>query len=352
MPTSVKLSSALGFPQPRVLEETARALVLDPSDYWFINKESPIEPHGSELVEWWEELPISGMTPAYTLDTDPKMRKSRGRKHHLERTSYWKETATLHESDILRTVDEMRYDQHAGKKLIMGHLEEGEARLMARCEWLCAQAYQYGEIQINEEGSEEGVIRTIDYGFDSFNLVTPDVSWDDPQADIVGNLQGWIKQFRGYSKRGVRIRMNGTTAEAMMKNGTVRDLFKQSNFAGELGRDNFGKLLILLVGKDLVEVEIYDEGYFDDDGNYHEFVHDGKVLLLATPPKGKKIGSLKTTPSVANAGGGQLARPGKILGIKDMTDNKERPRYQTTHGIHCIPIIKYVKCVICATVLF
>ena len=68
--------------------------------------------------------------------------------------------------------------------------------------------------------------------------------------------------------------------------------------------------------------------------------------------KGKKIGSLKTTPSVANAGGGQLARPGKILGIKDMTDNKERPRYQTTHGIHCIPIIKYVKCVICATVLF
>lgn len=347
MPTTIKLSSQLGFPQPRVLEEAARALAPDPSDYWFISSESPIENHGSELVEWWEELPISGMTPAYALDTDPMMRKSRGLKHHLERTTYWKETAQLNESDILRTVDEMRYDTLAGKKLIMSHLEEGDSRLMSRIEWLVSQAFQYGEIDIDSNG----VKRKVDYGFTGFNLVTPMVNWDDPNADIVGNIQGWVKQFRGFSKRGVRMRMNGTTAEAMMKNSHVLDLFRQSSLAGELGRDNFGKLLIILVGSDLVSVEIYDSGYFDDNGNYNEFINDGKVLFLATPPRGNKIGAFKTTPSVSNAGGGVLARPGKILDINDMTGNGKRPRYETTHGIFGIPIIKYPKCVICATVL-
>lgn len=349
MPTAIKLSNSYGFPNPRVLESMVQALKPDPADFYLMSKEAPIKPHPTETIEWWEELPIVGRTAAYTLDTDPKVRKKRGGNHHLERTSYWKDTAILDESDFLRVGDMMRFDSLAGRQLITNHIVEGDTLLNARIESLIADAMVLGKVTINENN----IKREIDYGYvDGYNKVTAGVSWDDPQANIVGNLQSWIRKFRGFVKRGVRIVMNGVTAEAMMENQKVLNLFRQSDMAKELGRDNFPAVVMKLVGSSLVtSVMIYDEGYLDDSGVFQPFIPDGKVLILGTPPNGESIGNFITTPNLTNGMNGN-PKPGKILGVIDKTDDPERPRYKTVHGIYGIPIIRYVKCVISATVLF
>lgn len=339
------LSSTLGFPNPQGAESMVRALETDPN-HFRLAAEMPLEDYPSEIVEWESHAPVGGMTSAYALDTDPELVGDGPVTYHKELTAYWKESRQLNESDFLRTRKAMSYNKMAGKELVRNHLRRGDIRLETRIEWLRVQAMLLGQLVIDEKG----IKRTINYGIPGGNFVTASIAWTDPNAKIVENLQTWCNLFRGVARNGVKIRMNVITAQAMCVNADLRDLFRQSNAAMELGAHNIGKLIIALLGNDFpVEVEIYDEGYFADNGNFVPFIPNGKVSIVARPPAGEKIGAVKTTPTISNSSGGE-ARPGKILGVKDRTGDAERPYYRTTHGIYCIPVLYYPALCVVATV--
>lgn len=340
------LSSALGFPNPRAAESMVRAWETDPNMFR-LAEELPMEDYPAEIIEWTSEFPVSGMTAAYALDTDPLLIKDVGRTEYKEVTAYWKESRQLNESHFLRTRKALSYNKFAGKELIRKHLYAGNIRLDTRIEWLRAQCLLNGQITINENG----IVRTINYGIPPGHFVSAAVPWSDPNANIVGNLQAWINLFRGVARGGVKIRMNAITAQAMTGNADLKDLFRQNNTALSLGPGNIGKLIVTQLGDAYpVEFEIYDEGYTDDEGSFTPFVPDGKVSIVAKPPRGEKLGAFYTTPAISNSAGTGEPRPGKILGIKDRTGDAERPFYRTTHGIYGIPALFYPDFVVVATV--
>lgn len=339
------LGSNLGFPGPHVLEETVRQWEPDPKEFLF-SAHLPLEEWPTETVEWDEEDPVTGMTHAHTLDSDPMLVSPRGRKSHQQPTQYYAESLRLRQSDFQRVRAMMAYNQLAGEELVMGLTRQGDLRLETRIEYNRAQALT-GTFAL----SDNGVIRTVDYGVPAGNKPTAGTLWSNVAAATPAvNIMAWLQLFRGVG-RGVTCYYNQITAQYLAQNEQLRDLFRQSSLAGELGPANVGKLLAALVGDgNPVEFKIDDAGYTSDAGTFTPFIANGKFLMLCNPPKGQKLGAFKTTPDVRNAGSASFTpRPGKFLVVDNKLASKN-PYYEQTHGINGLVTIRFPKCIVYATV--
>lgn len=343
--TDVLQATSLGFPSPRVLTETVRQWAPDPNQFKFAAL-MPLADYPFEIVAWDEEDAVTGMTHAYTQDANPLLVKPVGRKERYARTTYWRETLKLKESDILRARAVGRYDQKAGRDIAMGLTRQGAIRLDTRIEWLRAQVLTTGKLNIDEDG----ITREIDYGVDSGNKPTASNLWSNAvTSDPIGDLSTWLQLFRGAASGG-RIFANVKTAINLSKNEGLMALFAQSPMVGNLGVRNVGDLITNHAALDVpVTFEVYDGGYTADDGvTFTPFIPDGKLVIIANPPYGQDLGKFYTTPSLSN-GGGMDGRPGKTLVVDDKLMTA-KPRYEQTHGIYGIPVLRFPRAIIIATV--
>lgn len=340
------LGSNLGFPNPHVLDATVRQWEPDPNDFIF-STILPMENWPFEIIEWDEEDPITGITPAHTLDTDPFLRKARGRKHNQQLTAYWAESWRLRQSDIHRVRALMAYDRLAGEELVMGETRASDLRLEARIELLRVQALK-GSITINSNG----VIRTIPYALPAGNTPTAGTLWSDTaNSKPVANVLTWARNFRGVGGA-IKCYYNQIIAELLAANASVIDLFKQSPMVGELSPANVGKLMSTLCSSKGRPIEFipYDEGYTADNGDYTPFMGDTEFLMICDPPKGQKMGAFKTTPDIRNAESESFTpRPGKFVVVENKLKTKN-PYYEQTQGINGLPTVRFPKCRLLATV--
>lgn len=107
-----------------------------------------------------------------------------------------------------------------------------------------------------------------------------------------------LKNFRAVSLlgkgKGVSFRKGAT---AYMNQKTYNDMIGNTN-AGDLGGqrinsgdtpESIGDFNKILLAQDLPQIVIYDEGYYDDDNNFVDYIPDGKVVVVGKRAAGQKI---------------------------------------------------------------
>lgn len=291
-----------------------------------------------DVIKWEALGPITGMTNAHMLDANPRPIKFVPLKQYAERTTYWKESAIITETDLLHIRQAGDYSQRMADQIVMKRLRQLDMRTETRVEWLRWQALT-GTLTINEFG----VTRTIDYLIPGGNKInansgTGGAYWDVvADANPIKDLQTALLRFRGTNAAQPVLWINMQQALWLVQNAGMRDLVKQSSNLDRLDVNSVGKLIMPLVGG-LAGIEIYDQGYISDAGVWTTFIPDTHAFLVAKSGlPGEKVMEFASTPSLHN-GGIAGATGGKFSILEDFIGTKN-PRVELTGGIYGVPVI-------------
>ena len=63
----------------------------------------------------------------------------------------------------------------------------------------------------------------------------------------------------------------------------------------------------ILSARGLPTLEVYDEGFIDDDGNLQTFLPDNVLVVIGKRPSGQRIGEFAMTPTLHRQLNGQAA---------------------------------------------
>lgn len=338
--TGYDLPNTLGFPSPRVLTEAIRKWQPEPG--MFIGGDMfPVEDHPVQAVEWDEYGPINGLASAHASGNKAKVVKHPIRKHHVERSLYFKEAMELTEEDVENIRQAGTYNQLAGEEEAMRMVETLGLRQEARLEHL-RWSMMAGSVALDENG----VKRTITYTLGS--TPTAGQLWSlTSKADPIRDMQTWAKTFRGKTNGPLKVFYNRTIGEYLSQNERVRELIKRTSSVAELGPANVGNMLAPLVGG-IESMTMYDEGYTTEGGVYTPFIAENKIFMVGRPVRGQRLGAFKTTPSAHN--GGLKPRPGKFVITKDDLEKGDPPVFKVISGIKGVPILQHPDAILYATV--
>lgn len=169
---------------------------------------------------------------------------------------------------------------------------------------------------------------------DSFTLQTfsAAVTWaTEATATPLADFRSVKVLHRGHSVS------FGTQAQAFMNQSTFNNLISNTNAADLYGRrqqglgliNNLGDLNRLFAGDDLPQLAIYDEGYFDDSGDFQLFIPNDKVVVVGKRPAGQRVSEYRMTRNANNV---DLA-PGPYMRVIDEGEYKI-PRVIEVHDGH------------------
>ena len=130
----------------------------------------------------------------------------------------------------------------------------------------------------------------------------------------------------------------GAQARAYMNQVTFNNMLSSTNVSDIAGRRTIGLNALValnrdevnrvLLGEDLPQVVVYDDGFIDDAGVFQLYIPDGTVVVIGTRPAGQPVGEYVMTRNVNNPGGA----PGAYVKIVDKAD--EVPREIKVHDGH------------------
>lgn len=167
----------------------------------------------------------------------------------------------------------------------------------AKMEAMKLEALATGQINIDENG----VVGTIDYGFDAEQKVvlagtTPlDMPWTNPDADILGQLRNYVNTMINRGVIITRALTSNAVLNLILTNNTVKKAVNGTNVDKLV---TIAELNTLLTAANLPILASYDEMYRfqKGDGSYEvrRYFPDGYVALLPDGPLG--AGKVGPTP--------------------------------------------------------
>jgi hypothetical protein len=151
--------------------------------------------------------------------------------------------------------------------------------------------------------------------------------------------------------KGVRF---GNGARAYMNQTTANDLFNNTNSADFGGRYSVLANTVrsletanrILIGEDLPQIEIYDEGYLDDAGTFQLFIPNNKVVVIGQRPAGQTVGEYRLTRNANNPG----MSPGAYMKVVDHGELVVPRRIDVHDGHNGGPILYFPSAIVIMTV--
>lgn len=180
----------------------------------------------------------------------------------------------------------------------------------------------------------------IDFMFDETHKPTVTVKWDDPTADILGDVTAFKKLIKqDASAKANKAFLTSETMEYFIKNTGIFNLMDADMKKQYLSEGTIPGLL----GLNWV---INDEVYQDDAGNLVNYIPDGRVIMLAdTNADGTKPFALLEGPSADITAGVYYGKFAKSWKVED--PSAEQVLVERTW----FPAIKYPENIVVATVL-
>jgi hypothetical protein len=153
---------------------------------------------------------------------------------------------------------------------------------------------------------------------------------------------------RGHSTsfgRGAVAYMNQATFNEMLSNTNTVDLGGKLAFMLHVGSESAAEMADLplmnkvLMSADLPQIEIYDEGYIDDNDAFQLFIPNDVVIIVGRRTTGSALGEYRMTRNANNPG----FAPGSYIHVIDsLTTGKPVPRWIEVHrGHNGGPVIFY-----------
>ena len=171
--------------------------------------------------------------------------------------------------------------QERAKKIQARDLVEMRKAIQRRREWMVRQVLLTGKLSIftyTNEGRGVNPTMIADYGFT--NVYTPKTAWDQPGADIDGDMHKIFDLV--YDGLGTvdKIVMAPNVAAAMLKNSDFVDQYDRKN--ADMGKINTqyrgSGLRFIGYNRDGVELYSLSGTFVDDDGQTKKVIPDGKLI--------------------------------------------------------------------------
>lgn len=254
----------------------------------------PVVEKFTQNVEWDEKDNETGMTPPHNMDTDPKTETRPGSKLKSYKPIPHKATELIKESELLNA---RQLGTLGGvvnlDDLVMDRFTARIGKDHVRKEWEIWQALK-GSLSINEND----VIINETFPIQEHAPLVPLDDLED--ATPLAERNAIKLKFRGTgaSAQGAVEYLNQTTANAIIENKNNADLrgFVVDNFrAASFDIEQYNKMM---TARGLPILEIYDEGYYDDAGNFQLFIPDGVSIIVGKRPAGQTVGDFCLTPSL------------------------------------------------------
>lgn len=287
-----------------------------------------------------------GMTKPHMLGKDPQPVQMPKQTTKRQGSAYWKDTFRIDEAELLYLRQAGSLNERAGRMRATEVMLQMDNRVETRLEWLRWQVLTQGGIQIDENGVQYNVV----YGLpDMEDLSGTQDAWDTATADPISHIGEWLLSYRGTGAKGRTIYMNQFTANLFVKNKTVRDLLKQSGFAGQLSLGRVPEAIQLLVPG--ITVVIYDEGFLDENKNFQLFIPDGQLVIMGKSSfDNELVMDFGTTISLHN-GGIDNPQPGKFAIVEDKSVVEKNPYVDITTGIYGLPRVYHPNWILRAKVV-
>jgi hypothetical protein len=265
---------------------------------------APMKDYPTDTIEWDIVTGATGMTPAVYPDSPSPIQKQLPIGHASFRTVQWREKFVLGETDLMYLRRPGTYEDVYGNQLLADDMAALNVRIETRLEYLRWQMLT-GSIRVTYPDAK---YQDIDYLVPSGNKPTAGTLWSNAASDPVANIAAWKLLFRGKPVKIGRQVMNQVTYNYLPQVTAIRNML-QYQFGYDLVRSNQitpGAMTEVLGS---VPIEINDTGYIGDDGVFHPFLADGKVMYMPASTPERWCEFLQT-PNMHH--GGQTPQPGKF----------------------------------------
>lgn len=306
----------------QIAQEKQAVLTMDDP----IFGEMPIVEVESHLLEWEQEDNFVGLQQVRGLNGQPGRVKAIGGKKYRMEPGVYGEFGTIDEEEL--TVRRQWGNPLAPVQigdLVMRKQDQLLSRRIDRIRYIGWTLLATGTFAVsNADGT---VVHT-----DTFSLQTyaAGVAWSTiATAGPLGDFRAIKLKQRG---KGCSF---GAQAKAYMNQTTFNNMIANTNASDLAGRRTSGLSTVLslaqanelLLGEDLPQIVIYDEGYLDDAGSFQLFIPNGKAVIVGRRPGGQKIMDYAMTRNASNP---NLA-PGAYM---DVFENAKPPRSIEVHDGH------------------
>lgn len=261
----------------------------------------PMETKDDFAIVWEQMDNYQGLQQVRGLDgAFPKVNKV-GLKRYMTEPGVYGEFADLNETELTRR---RRIGTWANRVDVTDMVMENQdlllQRRLDRLEYIIWTLLSTGTFSVaNIHG---GVTHTDTFPLQTF---TAGIPWATSLTAIP------LANFRSVQTQGPArgANFNGTSRAIM--NRFTFNLFITNTNQNDLGGRRLQGLMPvntreeanrILMGEDLPQIEVYDEGYFTEAGSFTRYIPNSKVIVIGSRPSGSKIGTYRMVRNINNPG--------------------------------------------------
>jgi hypothetical protein len=321
--------SAFLYPTSAELEEVARDFLPRLEEGRVGLQLFPRRSVDSHLLLWEQRDNFQGLAQVRGLNGEPPKVKRVGHKQYQMVPGVYGEFVEIQEDEI---TTRRRVGDFAAPIDLSDLVGEADQQLIVReldrLEWIVWTLLTTGTFAVsNQQGA---VTHTDSYTTQTFTAGT---AWTTfATATPLANFRAVQLLSRGHSVNfggGATAYMNRTTFNNMISNTNANDIAGR-RASGLLTVLNLPEVNKVLAGEDLPQVQIYDQGYYDETGTFQLFIPNAKVVLVGQRPNNAPVGEYRFTRNANNPG---LA-PGPYRMIEDTLEMNRPPRKLAVHRGH------------------
>jgi len=159
--------------------------------------------------------------------------------------------------------------------------------------------------------SSNGQSFVYDYEVPAGNKKTVSISWDDPNADIIGEINAWKTEMKAKGVNLTRAICNTTVIQGMLKNNAMKNAIYV--FAGGTVNLTEANVRSYIEAQTGIRFAVYDNVWVDESDQVHKYVPDhtvvfipdgtlGNTYLGTTPEESDLMNNLNAEVSIVNEG--------------------------------------------------
>lgn len=311
-------------------QEYQAAMILDDPAFQLF----PIVSVQDHLLAWEQRDNYKGLQQIRGLNGEPPRVAPIGGKRYLYEPGVYGEFLAVDEQELTRR---RQWGQYSGPipitDLTTEKQEQLAARDTARKRQILWALLTTGSFSVSN--AHGAILHAGTFPLQTFTATVPwaTVATATPMSDL--RAVALLGRGHGVSfGRKARAFANQTTVNNMLKNQNANDLKGLRGMGGATFNSLADNNKIFLEN-DLPQVEVMDDGYYDDSGTFQLFVPNAKVVVVGARPANQPVGEYRLTRNANN--------PGGAPGDYDLIYESEKPpkAVEVHRGHNGGPVIYY-----------
>lgn len=309
------------YPQLREMRELDPTLSApDKMNDPILDQVFPIVNSNAAFLEWSVDADDQGLQQLRGLDGSPLGVTRLGKTHYVERPGVYGEFQTIGETELTTragsTMGDVTIDVGDLTSKSFRQLNSREITRIRQIAWTLLTTGTF-----SVAGKESTLVHTGTYTQQTYNASDWNTTTTStPLADFRAVQALGPEYGTNFGAQSMAV-MNRRTANLLFASTTATDIFGRRTSGGGtvMNKDEVNRVLL---GEDLPQIVIMDDGYKNDSGTFTRFIGNDIVVVIGIRQTGDKIGEYRMTRNANNPG----FAPGHYEYIKDYAQGINAPK--------------------------